>query len=550
MSVRASRFLQVTLLIVAVLAATYPVLHNNFINWDDRDQLTHNADFNPPRLSRMIEYWRGPYVGSLYPVSYNFFGVLAWLDREPLDPRVFHAVSVVLHLLATLLIWLILRLMVNHLQNHWPATIGALLFAVHPVQIEAVAWVSGMNTLLVAVLSFLAIWLYLLALKSDQAARRRMLLIAATLAYVLALWTKPAAVVVPLMVGLLDWLLTRRPVREIAIPVLIGLVIAIPVVVITRLLQTGELVTPTPLWSRPIVALDAIAFYLYKLLFPVRLLVDYGRTPQWLIDRPHVWATGLVTVGVAIACWLTRRRWPWVWVSFAVFVTALSPVLGLTTFDVQMISTVTDRYLYLAMLGPAMLVAIALSRANSRTYSRVAYAVGAIVLVLLTVRSNLRARDWHDEFTLFLPELRHNPRSLAAHQVLGVTYVGERRYDLAAEHLRQALLTKPDDARSLYNLGNLMLRFELYDNAAELYRAALASSFRRDRQRLHSNLGVALAQAGKLDEAEAAFRRALELQPGMPEAIQGLQSVAKLRAAGVTNAPTTRRATSPMDEAR
>src|SRR4051794_29706719 len=187
MSVRASRFLQLALLILAVVGATYPVLRNNFINWDDRDQITLNSDFNPPRLEGMIQYWRGPYVGSLYPVSYNLFGLLAHFAadpppemREPLDPRVFHAASMVLHAAATILIWLILRTLV---ERDWPATVGALLFAVHPVQVEAVAWVSGMNTLLVAVLSFLAIWLYLLALKCDRPVARRVLLLAAGLVY-------------------------------------------------------------------------------------------------------------------------------------------------------------------------------------------------------------------------------------------------------------------------------------------------------------------------------------------------------------------------------
>src|SRR5688500_16984659 len=105
MPARASRLLHMLLLLLAVLAATYPVVRNRFINWDDRDQLTLNPDFNPPRAGRMIEYWRGPYVGSLYPVSYNLFGALAWLGHrdvpdaagETLDPRVFHAASIVLH---------------------------------------------------------------------------------------------------------------------------------------------------------------------------------------------------------------------------------------------------------------------------------------------------------------------------------------------------------------------------------------------------------------------------------------------------------------------
>jgi tetratricopeptide (TPR) repeat protein len=198
-----------------------------------------------------------------------------------------------------------------------------------------------------------------------------------------------------------------------------------------------------------------------------------------------------------------------------------------------MISTVTDRYLYLAMLGPALIVAFAMCNV---TVPALRVAV-AILLSVFALRSNLRARDWHDEFTLFEPELLVNPRSLAAHQVLGVTYSARGDYDLAAGHLEQALQTKPDDSRSLFNLGNLRLRFGQFPEAIELYRAALKKF--PNHPHIHNNLGVALAQTGELDEAEAEFHRALQLHPGMPEAIQGLQGVAKLRAASTH--PTTSR---------
>jgi Tfp pilus assembly protein PilF len=157
------------------------------------------------------------------------------------------------------------------------------------------------------------------------------------------------------------------------------------------------------------------------------------------------------------------------------------------------------------------------------------YAVVAVALVLLAARSNLRAQQWHDEFTLFGPELKLNPASLAAHQVLGVTYAAQGRDDLAAQHLAAALKTKPDDPRSLYNLGNLLLRHDQPAAAIPLYRRALAKY--PSNARIHNNLGVALGQTGDPDGAEAEFRRALEEQPGMPEATQGLAVVAKMRAA-------------------
>lgn len=539
MSRRLSSFLICCLISVSAFLALAPILRNNFINWDDRDQITQNGDFNPVRLGRMVEYWKGPYVGSLYPVSYNLFGLLSVLGRTPPDetgatihPFVFHLASIVIHAASALLVFAILRLLVK---RDRPACAGALLFAVHPVQVEAVAWVSGMNTLLFAMLSLWAIWQFLLASRPDVGPNARAgLLLSATIAFVLALWTKPTAVVTPLIAGLLVY---ARPSLRPKIGILIAwLILAIPIVWITRTMQTGELITPTPLWTRPFVAGDAITFYLYKLLAPIHLLVDYGRMPQWVREHPTTWLLLLVPVAMALLCWRYRHRFPRLAIAFAVFVVALLPVLGLTPFDVQMISTVTDRYLYLAMLAPALIVAALLAR----TRSPVLYTFVTIILIVLTIRSHARARQWRDEFTLFQPELRLNPRSLAAHQVLGVTHSAAGRYDPAAYHLEEALKTKPDDPRSLYNLGNLMLRVGRFDRAIELYRAALVKFPRH--AKVHNNLGVALAQTGDLDGAEAEFRRALELKPGMAEALQGLDAVAKTRAA------TTRSSSSPFRE--
>lgn len=525
-----SRLLMVAVIALAAIVALAPVTGNDFINWDDHEQITLNPDFNPVRFGRMVEYWKGPYVGSLYPVSYNLFGALTVVARQPdgrIDPFAFHLASLVIHIASALLVLAILRLLIK---RDWAACAGAVLFAVHPVQVEAVAWVSGMNTLLFALFSLWAIWQYLLAGRPGVSANlRALLLLSATIGFVLALWTKPTAVVTPLIAGLL---VLARPSLKPAIGILIAwLVLAIPIIWITRTLQGGELITPTPIWTRPFVAGDAIAFYLYKLIWPVQLLVDYGRTPQFVRTHQWTWFFLAVPAALAILCWRWRHRHPRMSIGLAVFVVALLPVLGLTPFDVQMISTVTDRYLYLAMLAVALVLAAGLARARSG----VLYGMVVVVLIVLAARSNMRARQWKNEFTLFVPELRANPRSLAAHQVLGVTYSAAGKHELAAHHFQEALETKPDDPRSLYNLGNLLLSLERFDDAIARYQAALLKF--PANAKIHNNLGVALAQTGDLDGAEAEFRLALARRPGMPEATQGLNAVARLRAAATQPAP-------------
>jgi hypothetical protein len=527
MSVRASRWLLHVVILLAVIAATAPVLRNNFIRWDDHYQITQNPDFNPVRLDRMIDYWGGPYVGTLYPVSYNLFGLLAAIGgRSPgagtLSPTPFHIASILLHLASALLVFAILRLLVS---SDVAACAGAVLFAVHPVQVESVAWISGMNTPLFAMWSLLAIWLYLLSVRAKTPDQwRQLLVIWATIAFVLALFSKPAAVVVPFIAGLLGWLLTRRPARQVArVPALWAL-LSIPIMLITLRIQSGEVVTPTPLWIRPIVAGDAIAFYLRKLIVPMPILADYGRTPRWVQSHPLLWLHTLLPIAVALICWRVRRSYPWLLVGLAVFVVALLPVLGLKSFIVQTTSTVTDRYLYLAMLAPAMVLAFALARARSRA----AYVFVIVILAVFLVRSNLRARAWRDELALFEPELRINPRSLVAHKVLGATYAARNDPARAAAHLSEAIRIQPDDPTALYNLANVRLENRQFDQAIPLYRKALEKA--PQNVRIRTNLGVALAESGDLAEAEAQFKAALALRPGLREAEAGL-GIVRSRAA-------------------
>src|SRR5690349_622325 len=116
---RRTSFLICCLIATASFVALAPVLRNQFINWDDRDQIIVNPDFNPVRFGRMIEYWRGPYVGSLYPISYNLFGVLTVLGRvdpapgevaDTISPVPFHAASLLIHIASAWLVFAILRI--------------------------------------------------------------------------------------------------------------------------------------------------------------------------------------------------------------------------------------------------------------------------------------------------------------------------------------------------------------------------------------------------------------------------------------------------------
>jgi hypothetical protein len=519
---RRSVLLAAAALLGLTLLVYWPVRSAGFSAWDDRDQIRFNPDFNPPRLANLLAYARGPYRGSLYPLSYGYLGAVAWIDRSvrcvgedaPLDPSVFHLASVLLHAAAAMGTWLLLRRL-----NFGPAAAlaGAALFAVHPMQADAVAWASGFNTVLSGGLVIAALWLYL---PRDDAAGfvPALRLGAATLCYAAALAAKPSAVVTPLLAAALEWAIAQ-PQRRRGRLVLLGawLALAAPVMLITRHVQGAGGVAPTPMWFRPVVAIDAIAFYVWHVAWPARLLVDYGRSPALLLAGGAWRFTWLITAAFALLGAIAlRRRWSRaVPAGMAVFVLGVLPVLGLTPFNGQTISTVADRFLYLSMLGAAMLVAW-LWQAGGASAAVRATIIAA--LLALAVRTNLRSRDWHDDATLFAVELRGNPASLAAHEVLGDAAGLAGDNALAAWHYAAALRVNRVDARIPFDLANALLRSGHPADAIPYYRLAEADQARNSAvepldARLFYNHGVADVAVGDLIDAGEEFTRARQVDP-------------------------------------
>ena len=149
---------------VAVLALVVmaPLCGHDFTNWDDDKTVRGNPDFNPPSFAGVTRYWREPFMDLYVPVTYMVWAVVAGVAHEPsrgLDPHVFHTFNVLLHAANAAMAFLLLRRLVGA-DRTWAAFAGAVLFAVHPVQVETVGWISGMKDLLCGLLTLVALWSY------------------------------------------------------------------------------------------------------------------------------------------------------------------------------------------------------------------------------------------------------------------------------------------------------------------------------------------------------------------------------------------------------
>lgn len=439
----------VIILGLCVVFAMFPVCSSEFITMDDPQTIAANPNLNPPTFAGLWDHWTRPHESLYVPVTYTFWWVLAWAARTNLpdrtgillNPWIYHSANLCIHVISTILIFFLLKRLVR---QQLPAFLGALLFGVHPVQVEAVAWASGTKDILCGALSLAAILLYLQSLEEGK---RRFAW--ASMLLLLAFLAKPTALVVPLIVGMIHWQVLGASPATVGRKLWPWLVAMIPAIILTRLAQPTIHAQISPLWARPFVAADAVAWYLGKIALPINLAIDYGRTPAWIIENNQIYYTWLFSLAVVIVL-LIFRRWMLL-TCLLLLVIPIGPVLGLVTFTFQSYSTVADHYLYLAMLGPA------LAAATLCRFRWINWATGAACLVMM-VMSFLQAQTWKSTESAFKQVLEVNPRSFLAHTSLANDAIARGEGDIARTHLDKAIELNPDYAFAHLSLAMMLVR--------------------------------------------------------------------------------------------
>ncbi|MDX2501589.1 MAG: tetratricopeptide repeat protein [Deltaproteobacteria bacterium] len=535
-----TRFIPLIILVLAPVIVFWPVFGHQFLRYDDSVVVYKNPFLQQPSFDNFIHFWRYPYEGLYTPITYTVIALAAWAPMLlsgtataaiPPDPRVFHGLNLFLHLLCVLSVWQIIRLLLRRtnqkdtpqsdngaaLPIEWAACGGALLFAIHPIQIEPVAWAAGLKDVLFGLLSLTAVWFYLLSVEAQSASRRRGCYWLATGVFILALLAKPTAVVVPVIAWLLAAWGWQRNWRDQISSLLLWFMIALAWGLLTRWVQPGTVLDFKPsFWTRPLIAGDAVAFYLYQLVWPLGFGPDYGRTPQYVSQHAWLYITGLVPWIVAAWIWLKRKNLPWLAATAGVFVVGLLPVLGLISFSFQRFSTVADRYVYLAMLGPA----IALAWSLMRPQKYIATAGGAFVLGIFLLFSIFQLPHWQNNEAFFKHALEINSDSSFSHNNLGLVYADSGRPQEAIQHYNEALRIEPEFAVAHLNLADALVDQGQYREAMQHYDEAIRIV--PNYARAYTNKGSALARQKRYTEAIEAHRMALKLEPGFAEAYNNL----------------------------
>lgn len=493
-------------ILLATLIAYFPALNGDFL-WDDDGHVTR-ADLQS--WSGLARIWTE--LGATqqyYPLLHSAF----WLEYQVWGDTAsgYHLINVLWHAAsACLLVALLRRLAVPG------ALFAGLIFALHPVAVESVAWISEQKNTLSTV-CYLAAALAWLRFEDD---RRPARYVSATLWFTATLLTKTVTATLPAALLVLAWWRRGRlSWRDDVIPLLPWLVLGVAAGLGTAWLEVTQIGAAgndftLGVAEKVLLAGRVVWFYLGSLLWPAGLAFFY---PRWTIDAGVAWQWlfPLATLAaLGAGAWYSRRhRGPLA--ALLLYGGTLVPVLGFVNVYPFVFSYVADHFQYLASLGMIALLAAVATTGFARlawpSWTRFAAAAG--LLSLLGTLTWRQSGQYRDLLTLYEATVERSPSSWVAHLNLGTTLDDAGRPDEALTPLRRALELKPDHPETLNSLGNVLNRLGRPDEARPLLERAIQRQPRF--AAAHNTLGACLMALREPDAGMAAFRRALELNPAL-----------------------------------
>ena len=511
-------------IVLMTILVYLPAIQGGFV-WDDDAYVTENQLLTSPK--GLVRIWLEPLsTPQYYPLVFSSF----WLEYQlwRLRPIGYHVVNVLLHATSALVLWLLLKRLC--IPGAW---LAAAVFALHPVHVESVAWVTERKNVL-AGLFYLISALYLVRFfgldreEQEQSSHSWYLYVAALILFACALLSKTVTCSLPAAIILVLWWKRGRVIwREVVslVPfILLGLAFGLLTVWVERhhVGATGSSWELSFL-ERCLIAGRALWFYAGKLVWPGELIFNY---PHWRIDSSVWWqyVYPLGAIMMILVLWTFRQtigRGPLVAVLF--FCGTLFPALGFFNTYPMLFSYVADHFQYLASIGLIALAVGALTRIaliRPARLQQIGVCLGLGVLLLLGINTWHQSRIYTDQETLWRDTLEKNPDSWLAHNNLAAVLVKRGRFKQAIDHYYEVLRLRPDYAEAHNNLGGLLETQGRYMKAIAHYTEALRLD--HDYAEAHNDLGALFMQLGMYDKAIGHISEALRLAPDYAEAHNNL----------------------------
>jgi Tfp pilus assembly protein PilF len=511
-------------LVIIVFLAYLRACRGEFI-WDDDANVTNNLTLRG--LAGLRQIWLQPgATQQYYPLTHTAF----WLDYHlwGLHPLGYHLANILLHAANALLLWMILRRL--QVPGAW---LGAALFALHPVNVESVAWITERKNTLAGVffLSSLLVSLkfWLPNLTATSAINTGNSVNPADInygpckywwltfvLYLCALWSKTATIGLPAVILLLVWWRRQKVSWRDFLLLVPFVVIGTALGLITAWVEKHNLGATGKDWNfsameRCCLAGRIVWFYLGKLAWPHPLMFLY---PRWTLQTSGLlaWLPVFATIGGILILWRFGKPWARATLfTLGYFLVMLFPVLGFFNVYFFRFSFVCDHFQYLASMGPLALAGAGICVGLNYFPKKIFLLVRALLLLALGWLTWQQTGIYHDRETLWRDSLAHNPDAWMAHNNLGSVLLQNGRTDEAITHFQRALQIRPEDAAAHNNLGAIFLKADKVADAIAEFQAALQIEPKYAAAR--ANLGGALLQTGHVDEAIKDYEMALQIQP-------------------------------------
>ena len=498
------------ILIEAIILTYIPVWQAGFI-WDDEPFITANPCIVGP--FGLKEIWTTN-AADICPLTLT----TVWMEHAlwRLTPLPYHLMNVLLHGACAVLLWLVLRQM--RVSGAW---VGAALWALHPVQVESVAWITEIKNTQSGLFFLLSVLFFVKGLKADEGSFHR----GSTKNYVLtllfaalAMASKSSTVILPVVLCLCAWWVENRwDWRQLArlTPIVFMSIATCVLSIWTQRMGSIE----NPQWVRTwpqrlVTAGDAVWFYMGKLGWPHPLITIY---PLWETDAVQ-WASYLPLLAVIVILfilWFKCNTWsrPWI-LAFAYFLVALLPVLGLVSMSFFRYSLVSDHFQYLASMGPMALAGSALAWLLDAVIPKKWWLQSipvAAVLLILGTWSWQRAWVYKNEETLWNDTLAKDPNCWAGYNNLGRALFLKGQVDEAIIQYQKALKINPNYFEAHVNFGAALFQKRLFSEATAQYQDVLKIDPNSDQA--HEGIGIIFSEQNYMDKAIAEYQKALRINP-------------------------------------
>ncbi len=521
-------------LIFLTMTAYWEVRRNDFINLDDNLYVTENSHVQKGITLKGI-FWAftstengqwHPITWLSHMIDYQFFG---------LDARGHHMTNLLLHIINTLLLFILLYRMTA---AAWQSGFVAALFALHPLHVESVAWISERKDVLCAFFWILALMTYFRYVK-NQTKRWRLLLL---LCFIFAVMAKSMAVTLPFVLLLLDyWPLSRMELKETDhIPILFAspsltlmnrnisivklLSEKLPLFSVSAVISLFTIFTNYRVGS--LTSVDKLSWmvrfqnaavsyvgYISKMFWPSPLAVLYPhqiKLPFW-----HVaWAASIFLI-ITVLVLLVKKKRPYLVVGWMWYVVTLLPVIGLVQAGIQRMA---DRFAYIPMIGLLIIVVYGCADIVNKWHLSKAVLSGAcgLVLLILMLCTKSQVILWRNSITLFEHTLSVTANNYLIYNNLGVTLARQGKDQKAFLQYQKALEINPRYADAHYNLGKLLARQSKDEEAMVQFMESLR--IKPEKKEAHNDLGVILNKHGRIQEAVFHFAQAIRIDPNYREA--------------------------------